>query len=124
MERTFSPHARNLASTSSNAITAEAMCLLSWRVVRVEPTDGLSGVVCGAERDIDVMARRSFVALPADVVGPGGDGVQVVVPNERLDHDFGLFAEVICGDCGDDPVTLAAPAETDGGQQGDGGDKR
>jgi hypothetical protein len=67
------------------------------------------------------MPRRSVPTLSTDVIRPVGNGIQVVVADERLDHNLGGLVQVIFGDRGDDLVAFTTPAPAEGGQEdGDG----
>jgi len=59
------------------------------------------------------MPRCGLPVFVADVIGPIRNRVQVVIANKRLHHDFGLLAQVILCDRGDDLVTFPAPAEAE-----------
>jgi hypothetical protein len=75
-------------------------------------------VVLAAQRDIHVMPRLGLRSLPANVIRPRRDGVQVIVPEEGLNHHLGGFIEVVFGDGGDDLMAFMPPTPTRARQYG------
>ena len=69
-----------------------------------------AGAISAPERDVHVMPRRSVPAFFANVISPGGDGIQVVIADEGLDHGLGGLVQMILGNSGDYPVTVTTPA--------------